>query len=200
MEYERLSANRVDMNRFDPESIPQNIFANIVVVDKSHEGIFPIAYQFQHDIDYTDDALMHFDSHHMDFSHDAFLMLGEIEVLSKSQKVIILRRGGTIHYKHLIVISHANYPSQGSVSQQREFVAALQTLVDALRTQKSIGPSSVKQEQSDKELASSTMKVDDLKSARNVRQVFYSKVNNDPYATLATIYGPGGKRLYELHL
>lgn len=206
MEYERLNAHRIDMSRFDPEALPQEITANIVIIDKSHRGIFPTAYQLKHDGEFDDEALVRLEPHQIHIDNDAFLMIGDVDLINKNQKMVLLRRGSLIHYKHLVIISHKNSTFFGSWERHEEFVAALQTLIGALRTRNSVMPDAMVQREGVDEFSGSKISGQASDSdasqlpSHSVEKIFYSQVAGDPSGAIATLQGPGGKRLYELHI
>jgi hypothetical protein len=103
------------------------------------------------------------------------------------------------------VISHKNKTEQSAYSRHQEFVSALTTLIDALRTKKSLS----------REISSSSglpgreqKKTKGVKGAAEttssssgeVYEIFYSNIANDPYGKLAVYHSPLGKRLYELQI
>lgn len=206
MEYERLSTNRVDMFRYDQSPPPQNIIANIIIVDKAHDGLFPIAYQFLHDVDYNDQALMNTKIASLHITDDTFMQVGDVDLINKNDRSILMRSGGMIHYKHLITIPHKNGKRLDSFSKKEEFTSALITLIDALRTQKSITsemrPSEkhLKLSAHVKSTNSAAIETDPSTSSSNVHRIFYSHLANDPFGTLAVFHGPLGQRLYELQI
>jgi hypothetical protein len=208
MDFNQFRTNRVDrveMFKYEQSPPPHHVSANIVIIDKAHDGLFPLAYQFQHDIDYTDYTLTHSNLASLHIGDDAFIMLGDVDIINKNDRRILLRDSGTIRYKHLIVISHKNKTDQNSFSKHDEFVSALTTLIDALRTKKSLTreiPSSSVGSSGEQKKAREVKGAAEAVSSSSgeVYEIFYSNIANDPYGKLAVYHSPLGKRLYELQI
>lgn len=204
--------NRVDFKNFDRENLPQHVVVNIVFVDKSHEGLFPLAYQMIHDIDYKDDYLISMESSLDRLDHSSFLALGDVEVINKNEKLISLTGGNSIRYQHLVVISHKNPSIFNSHEPHEEFAAALRTLIHAMRTKKSVPPNEITVPQpSDLELLmhlkcgfgeiESKGESEETSSLpQNMRRVFYTQMLNDSSLSYTVSHEATGRRLYELQL
>jgi NADH dehydrogenase FAD-containing subunit len=111
-----------------------NIFANIVLMDKS-QNIQPILYELHSDSLRTNDlnSLTETPS----FFHlpkGNFLFIGEVEEIDKKRKVIRLVSGGTVTYKHLLTAKGVR--SFSNENQNTEFGIAFKLLIDSLKIQK----------------------------------------------------------------
>lgn len=134
MQSDNLKTNRIDFNPFERESAPQYLTVNIVLLDRSKDDSFPIAYQFLNDFEYTDSKIneVEFSFHLTEKS--AFLTLGTVESVDKEKKRLILNNKTFVTYNHLIVISSKNRSFTGTFSQDDNFNAAFSSLIDAIRT------------------------------------------------------------------
>ncbi len=137
MNYENLKINRVDFKQFERELAPQNLQVNLLFVDKSHQGLYPLAFQFNHDFDYTDDMLSRIENNFFRFEADSLLNLGEVLTINKNKRLVGLRNGNTVRYTHLVIIPE-DLPSDRSNSINEKFMMALHALVEAMSTQKKI--------------------------------------------------------------
>lgn len=113
-----------------------HIIADIVVVDRTTSEISPKLYILkdnrfieEKDLDALKNGYLHFDK-------DAFIQLGEVTLINKKKKHIILSNGNTLSYKKMIVASGTKQSILNN-----EFLPAFKTLIDALRVKEKI-PSS----------------------------------------------------------
>lgn len=203
MGFESVRVNRVDFTSFDREEPPRQILANIVFVDKTDDGLFPLAYQLGHDFDFQDDDLFSMEANLNRLGSDSFIMLGNVQLINKNEKVVSLTRGNSVRYRHLIVISYKNQTSLNANNRFEEFAAALRTLVHAMRTKRTIGESGMPVGQpSELDLiVSLKQESEDVSSLpQNIRRVFYTQLHNDPSNSFAVSHKATGRRLYELQI
>jgi len=201
MEYEKLSSNRIDHCRFDPENKPVRCHVNILLVDKTQGKLFPYAFQFNHDFSYSDDLLNQAIQNYRVMNLEAFMMLGEVDLINRKDKLVLLRDGNTVVYKHLIVISDKTPSFVGSLSQEKEYNAALNSLIDALRVKHKvdsndfIGRDQVLN-QTNPHFHSSRFSISTLP----ISHVFLECVTQDLQGSISNYHCPSGKRLYEIQL
>lgn len=206
MNFEGVRVNRIDFKNFDRELPPHHVVANILFIDKSHEGLFPMAYQLLHDLDFHDNHLGDLESTLDRLDNSSFLVLGDVETINKNEKIVSLTGGNSVRYTYLILISNRTQHHLHPSERFEEFVAALRTLIHAIRTKLSITPNeyiahqpseldlamNLKQGLSDKQEQSSVPK--------NMRRVFYTQMLNDSSISYAVSHKATGRRLYELQI
>lgn len=207
MDYQPLHTNRVDFNKFDPDPLKQNLRVNVIIIDNSHEGIFPIAYQFRYDVEYTDETFSKLDPNAFRVDRDSFINLGDIDTIHKKTRVAILRNGNTVSYNHLIIISDKKSSFLGSLPQHEEFIAAYCTLIDAVKTQKKLSPHLIGKEHKPRsntgELGfKSTSNLSEVESIlpESVRTALLKQLQNKSLSNISRTYTTSGKLLVELQV
>jgi hypothetical protein len=207
MDYQPLRTNRVDFNKFDPEPLKQNLRINVIIADNSHDGMFPIAYQFRYDVEYNDETFSKLDPTTIRVDKESFINLGDIDSIHKKSRVVILRNGNTINYNHLIIISDKKHSFVGSLTQHEEFMAAYCTLIDAVKTQKKLPPETISNQQRDRSGSSefgfkSSSSLKDVESILpvNVRKALLKQLQNKSLTNISRTYTTGGKLLVELQV
>lgn len=105
-------------------------FSQIIFVDKTHPSNHPLLYQLT-DHTLTLEQILNFSkSSAFFFSPNSFLLVGEIVFIDKKKKQILLLNNNIVSYDYL-VIACGKKPFLSF--QNQELVAALQTLIEALR-------------------------------------------------------------------
>ncbi|MEM1282804.1 MAG: hypothetical protein AAGG81_04545 [Chlamydiota bacterium] len=205
MDYQPLHTNRVDFNKFDPDPVKQNLRVNVIIVDNSNNGVFPKAYQFRYDVEYSDETFSKLDIGSFHVDSDSFINLGDIDTIHKKGRVVILRNGNTVSYNHLIIISDKKNSFLSSLPQHEEFLAAYCTLIDAVKTQKKL-PSHVLMEepkQRSTELGfKSTSNLSEVESTLplSVRKALLKQFENKSLSQISRTYTNSGKLLVELQV
>ncbi|MCB1112071.1 MAG: hypothetical protein H7A37_04755 [Chlamydiales bacterium] len=204
MGFENILTNRVEQKHYDRDPAPQHIVANIVLVDKTGEVPCPLVYQFLHDFSYSDNEIIAIERHYLENLQDSFLLLGEMQGVEKKHSQISLRNGDSVTYKHLILVSDAGHHLVGTISHQKEFLHALQSLIDALRVNKKIAPPQPPKKADDREVKTKASSVTNFEDGDllplNVRRVFSSQLEASALAA-DLVRGPMvGKRLFEFQL
>lgn len=105
-------------------------FAEVVFVDKTHSANRPLLYQLSDNKLTLDQILYSYKSNSLAFSRDAFIFVGEIIFIDKKKKQISLSNKNVVAYNHLVI---ASGKKPVLALKDKEMVAALQALADALR-------------------------------------------------------------------
>lgn len=108
-------------------------FAEVVLVDNSHQALKTLLYQLNKEAIQNNDLIgMPKD---LIIEHgDAFTLIGEIDLIDKKNKLIYLSNKKTVAYNYLIL---ANSTEQICITKQDDgFFNGLQNLVHALRVRK----------------------------------------------------------------
>lgn len=207
MDYQPLHTNRVDFNKFDPDPLKQNLCVNVIIVDHSRGGIFPEAFQFRYDVEYTDETFSKLDPNAFRVDRDSFVNLGDIDTIHKKSRVVILRNGNTVSYNHLIIISDKKSSFLGSLPQHEEFIAAYCALIDAVKTQKKLSPHTIGKEHKPfsrtKEFGfKTTSNLSEVESILpdNVRKVLIKQLQSKSQGNISRTYTTSGKLLVELQV
>lgn len=189
----RLSVEFKDMNT--SRSI-QCSFAEVIFIDRTMPSSNPVCYMLKNDKAFNDYDIQNFPPGYNNFNEDDFLAVGEVTSINKRQKMIILRDQNSIAYNHLIVASGSPH------SMISEFVAGLNTLVDAIRVRKKI-PSAfanVSKSSSDKrKMKSSKTQTNDMNFPRKIENVKKRKMSKQADNFSNTLNNPK-KRLYEVQI
>lgn len=120
-------------DRSSPPAWELRIFADVVLIDKTHDALHPLVYQLK-------DSMLPLEATPSDLSsvihklpHEAFTCLGKAICVDKKKKQILLDTNSTVAYNYLIVVSGSKPIHSGN---EEEFSAGVQTLVAALRVKK----------------------------------------------------------------
>jgi hypothetical protein len=105
-------------------------FAEVLFVDKVNPSSNPLLYQLSNSKLYLEEILTLHKTIPLNFSHDNFVLLGEVLFINKKKKQVTLVNHNKISYNHLVIGSGKKLPL---FLQSEELLAALQTLTDALR-------------------------------------------------------------------
>jgi hypothetical protein len=120
-------------DRTSPPAWELRIFAEVVLIDKTHDTLHPLVYELKHsmlplDLDPSGwNAVIH------KLPRDAFVCLGQATTLDKQKKQILLSAGNTVSYNYLIIVAGSKSTSPES---EDEFSRGVQTLVGALRVKR----------------------------------------------------------------
>lgn len=121
-----------DLNGGQPGS--QFLFAEVVLIDKTSDGITPQAYQLKKEAVAGNSDLSTLSRDVIAIHPNAFMIMGDVLSIDKKKKMIYLSNGNAVSYNHLIVASgkQNSNPSE----QCKEFADGLQALIDGLRLKK----------------------------------------------------------------
>lgn len=121
------------------------LFAEVVVIDKTDSNTKPLLYQLKDTVLPLEKQLPFLKQGFHPAAHDAFVVLGDVELIDKKSKQIVLNNKNVVSYNYLIIASGSRSNFYNS-AHEAEFIAGLQALVDALRFRKkvesSLNPSS----------------------------------------------------------
>lgn len=132
-----LTRINVDFKDIRPNQQIQNISADVVLVDSTTENVQPMLYILKQDKFFSEQDFEAIIQGFLSFDRDAFVQAGEVASINKKNKQIILSNQNTVTYNHLIVARGTQ-----TALLSYEFLAGVQTLVDALRVRKKL-PSSL---------------------------------------------------------
>lgn len=114
----------------------QHISADVIVIDKTTSEVQPIAYMLKNDQILEEEDFEAIKNGCLLYDRDAFILLGEVLTIDKKKKYIVMVNQNTLTYKKLIIAA-----GKQNALLSYEFLAGVQTLVDALRVRSKI-PSS----------------------------------------------------------
>lgn len=125
-------------DRKTPLSWQMPLFAEVVLVDKTHDALHPMIYQLRDGIVPTPHQILYWKSGAVTLPNEAFILVGEALMIDKKKKQIQLANDNTIAYNYLIVA----FGSKSIFSfESKKFLSAIQALIDAIRVKQKI-PSS----------------------------------------------------------
>lgn len=132
MEFSKVYTAPGVYNRQEVAKGPQNIFVDVVLLEKSStQTLYQLnAEAVQKPIDYQT-----IKTNFLTMRHDAFIKMGTVQTVKRKSKMVVLDDGNTVTYNYLIVVSSPHHFIADSLNDH-ECSAALQTLIDALRTRK----------------------------------------------------------------
>lgn len=111
------------------------IFAEVVLIDKTHDALQPLVYQLKDTMLPQDNAPLDWNAAIHKLPRDAFVCLGQAVTIDKQKKQILLNTKDSVSYNYLIIVSGSK-PTQ--VHNEEKFSAGVHTLVGALRVKKKI--------------------------------------------------------------
>lgn len=110
-------------------------FAEVLFVDKVNPSNNPLLYQLSNSQLHLKEILTLYKAIPLNFSNDAFVLIGEVLSIDKKKRQVTLTNNNRISYTHLVVGSGKKLPL---FLQSEELLAALQALTDALRVKPKI--------------------------------------------------------------
>lgn len=115
----------VDLRRLERPDSSEHLFAKIILIDKSHDILKPLLYQWEGE----DNLLSPFTL----IDPSAFVMKGSILHRDEEKKLIYLTNHVTISYEHAIIFNSSyGTPDYG------ELTTAVRTLVEAIKIRSQI--------------------------------------------------------------
>jgi hypothetical protein len=108
------------------------LFAEVVFIDQTHPSAAPILYQLKDNI-LSIQTANPFKT--VSISRESFTPLGEIVLIDKKKKQILLINKNTVSYQHLIIASGSK---QLWAFQNEEFTVGLHMLIDAIKVKPKI--------------------------------------------------------------
>lgn len=131
-----LTKINIEFKDMRPLSSIQNISANVVLLDRTVQDAEQSLYMLKQGMVFSEQDFEAIKEGNLPYDRDAFILVGQVLSVNKKLKQIILTNQNTVTYQHMIIAAGTK-PSLLSY----EFLAGVQTLVDALRVRKKI-PSS----------------------------------------------------------
>lgn len=114
-----------------PSFNQQTRIIDLVLLDTTSHSTGGQAYQLLKEVTFTEDEMKDIKTGNFALPRNPFSPLGSVNQVKLQSKQLVLEDGNTIQYQHLVVVT-GTHPSLMSY----EFLAALFTLIDALRVQK----------------------------------------------------------------
>lgn len=199
-----MDLNRVGLDRLNVEfkdmnsSITiQRTFAEVLLIDRTNHSSIQMCYILKNEKIFNDADIENFQQGHFNLDKDDFLVVGEVVSIDKRQKFVTLQNKNSISYNHLIIAS-------GSANTMiYEFIAGVNTLVDAIRVRKKI-PSSFadvgKSTSNKKKMKSSKTNSSDLNFPKKIENVKSRKMNKTSEDDTSNTLNNPNKRLYEVQI
>lgn len=188
-----LNINSDYRDRRAPVNWDMLLFAEVVFLDKTNDLVKPNLYQLK------DTAIMQnpplvIDSSAINFSRDAFVLLGDVVAIDKKKKHVLLSNRNTVAYTYLVIVSG----SKPMISHEIEFGPGLQALVDALRVKSKV-PTTFS---SNKQHAPAASKNQHSPTEDNpqIEKVVHPHIASAGAKAIATDLNAAHKRLYEVHI
>lgn len=133
-----LGINADYRDRKTPASWQTRLFAEVILIDKTHDALHPLIYQLKDGVVPTSHQILYWKSGAITLPDEAFVLVGEAHTIDRKNKQILLTNHNTIAYNYMIIAS-GKKPVFSFESEK--FLAAIQALIDALRVKQKI-PSS----------------------------------------------------------
>lgn len=208
-------ATIIGVNFRDLKNLPasQHVFAEVVLIDRSHHELQPALYRLKNE-ELADEDSFTQNQGVLQLHSDVFSMVGFVEHIDKKKKQIRLSyqntnqdvvSSNTVSYNHLIVASGINEALLGH-SNDEDFSAGLTALVEALKLRKKF-PSSLAHlaprtaaAERDKHAFLSRFNPDDAVALDVIDKVVHEKMTSINPKALQTSIGSMYKRLYEVQM
>lgn len=176
------------------------LFAEIVFIDKTHCSIKPLIYQVQDSAFQKDGGSLTSASSFNSFSHESFILLGEVAAIDKKKKQVLLSNKNIVSYNYLVIVTGAQSPFQ-----HVEFSAGLQALIEALRVKPKIGDSFSLQSNTPSvnpptHLTSAEMQEGNPVSHSEIEKIVHSFISSAQNDSFSMSFRTNHKRLYEIQL
>lgn len=115
----------------------QHLYAEIVLIDKTSSSTNPLLYQLKDTAIPLTDHFSFFNKGLLASPRDAFVFLGDVNIIDKKKKAIYLNNKNVITYNYLIIAAGTK-PTLLGIMGEDEFAAGLQTLIEAIRVKQKI--------------------------------------------------------------
>lgn len=184
-------------DRKAPVNWESRLFAEVVFLDKTNPDAKPQLYQLKDsEISHTPPLIIKANA--ISFSRDAFVLLGEVAIIDKKKKQILLTNKNTISYQYLVIVSG----SKPILSyQDPEFGPGLKALVDALRMKPEI-PTALATAKKEhlKKAPHKNNPASQEDSATPIGQVVHPQIASAGTKSISLDLNALNKRLYEVQL
>lgn len=198
----------VGVNLNDLESTPsgQNIFAEVVLIDKSNDVLQPLLYQLKSDaLKHQNDFLSLGKQAFITMEDNAFAMIGEVITINKNKKQIYLKNEITVSYKYLILASGLKQSMIASTHDD-ELSAGLHTLMRAIRVRNNI-PTALNPQEIErlgllkrKETNPHSIKPSSEIAYQYIQEILVPAILSKSDKSLEMVLAGTDKRLYEVQL
>lgn len=199
MDLNRLGLNRLNVEFKDMKSGvgSQRTFAEVILIDRTNPSMTQTCFILKDDKIFTEVDIEHFKQGHFQLDKDDFLEVGEVISINKQQKYVTLKNQNSISYNHMIIATGS------STSMVYEFIAGVNTLVDAIRVRKKI-PSAFsnpnKSTSPKRKMKSSKTHTDDLNFPKKIENVKARKMQKNSNEGCSNTLNNPNKRLFEVQI
>lgn len=193
MGFDRLNVEFKDMKA---GNMLQRTFAEVLLIHRSNSDSTQTCYILKNDRIFSDADIENFKQGFYQFDKEDFLLVGEVFAINKPQKYVVLKSQHSISYNHLIIATGSKD------SMVYEFIAGVNTLVDAIRFRKKIPssfPEAMKTHSGRKKMKSSKTNHSDLNFPKKIESIKTRRIKKQQDATSGTLNNPH-KKLYEVQI
>lgn len=198
MDLSRVGLDRLNVEFKDMKSgsMIQRTFAEVVLIDRTNPHSTQMCYTLKNEKVFNDDDFESFKRGCYNYDKNDFFLVGEVRSIDKHQKHVILDNQNSISYNHLIIASGSHH------SMVYEFIAGVNTLVDAIRVRKKIPSafSDAVKSTSKKKMKSSKTNSNDLNFPRKIDNIKKNKINKLRQSDSSNLLNNPNKRLYEVQI
>ena len=188
MELSKIEINFKDLNK---TAQTQTLLINFALIDKTSFGSDPGVYIFKNENELKEEDFQLIKNGFVSIDPDSFIFLGFLQELDQKEKKIVLANQNLLFYHHLVI---ANGPKQALLGY--EFLAGVQTLIDAVKINKKI-PSAFASEQSSQSTPKSGRKLSNNKPNSKIKKIASEKPT--PPSSNGNL-AESTKRLYQIQL
>lgn len=201
MDVNRINAtNRLIVEFKDMKGSSQirRTFVEVILIDRTNLVSTQMCYMLKNDEVFNDTDIENFKQGYYNFDKEDFILIGEVISIDKRQKFVTLKDQNSISYNHMIIATG----SQHSMTYQ--FIAGVNTLVDAIRVRKKI-PSSfpettTKTTTTERKMKSSKTQASDLNFPKKIETVKTRKMSKLKEKDSSSLLNNPNKRLYEVQI
>lgn len=197
MEVNRVDRLTVEFKDMNSGIMIQRTFAEVIFIDRTNSSTIQICYILRNDKIFNDADIENFTQGQYTFSQDDFIQVGEVIIIDKRQKFVILKNQNSISYNHLIIASGSHN------SLIYEFIAGVHTLVDAIRVRKKIPSAFAETRKSiagKRKMKSSKTNSSDLNFPKKIDNVKTRKMGKQRENESSCTLNNPNKRLYEVQI
>lgn len=174
------------------------LFADIVFLDKSQQGLAPILYQPKISLPLEQGNEQLVIDEIKNKGKNGFVFVGEVENIDKKQKKIYLTNGLLVFYNYLIIARGLR--GNPSPELEKELVSGLQPLVDALKIKKEM-PVVIFGPKNKESIVKTSSRIISLskKPKKEIERVAFHYMMGKEENPFASYLNSLEKRLYEVH-
>lgn len=201
MDFSQIGFNKINVEFKDLQTglNSQRYHAKVVLIDKTGSNSQQ-CYVLKNESSFDENDIENFKKGFHDFVQEDFLLIGEVLNIDKVSKSVVLKDKNSISYDHLIIASGSHYSLLSY-----EFLAGVQTLVDAIRVRKKIPsafaegikPFPTQSQPGKKKMKSSKTNKNDLNFPKKIENLQSKKINRSQESANSLSHT---KRLYEVQI